>query len=299
VGSLGTKAEFKPPYLTNALIITDADAIRAVEDGSFSELSAAYTCDIDMTAGIFDGVAYDGIQRNIKGNHVALVPEGRAGHDVKVADAAMEGGEKMTLTEKLKEFLFENLINKGALKEMEEKANLNTLPIEEQAKDTEPVDQLADNIREMMQAAGLNPEDETAQKAFIAGMAASEKVDDEAEEKTADECGEPAKDEEAAKDEEPAKACDSKMVQDRAFYAALYKAAEDVAPFIGKINNPFAFDSAAAIYKKALDAKGVVTDGVDPSAYGAMVAMLQKPAAIPTGVEDDPINKMLQGIKSR
>jgi hypothetical protein len=83
--------------------------------------------------------------------------------------------------------------------------------------------------------------------------------------------------------------------------SALYTAAEEVAPYVGKISNPFAFDSAADIYKKALDAKGVEVEGVDPSAYGAMVKMLTKAAPIMNAVpvEVDPINEVLKGIKAR
>lgn len=311
VGSLGTDAKWSAPYLTNSLIVTDANAIKAIEDGSYSELSASYACDIDMSGGIFEGKSYDGVMRNIKGNHVALVHEGRAGHDVKVADSAMEGGEKvMGWQEKLKELLFDIITNKEAMKDiMNENEKMEQQEVTPaQATDIEPVDEVADEVREAMKAAGLDPEDKNAQKAFLAGMAAA-KVDDEEpakdEEQAQDEepCadGECAKDEEGCKDEEePTKASDSAMVHDKAFYAGLYKAAEDVAPFVGKISNPFAFDSAADIYKKALDKAGVVLDGVDPSAYGAMVSMLNKPSAIPQGApDDDPLNKVLMGIKAR
>ena len=297
VGSLGTDAKWEKPYLTNSLIVTDANAIKAIEDGSYSELSASYACDIDMSGGIFEGKSYDGVMRNIKGNHVALVHEGRAGHDVKVADSAMEGGEKMSWKEKLKDLLFDIITNKEAMKDiMNENEKMEQQEVPAQASDVEPVDEVADEVREAMKAAGLDPEDKNAQKAFLAGMAAA-KVDDE--EPCAD--GECAKDEEGCKDEEePAKASDSAMVHDKAFYAGLYKAAEDVAPFVGKISNPFAFDSAADIYKKALDKAGVVLDGVVPSAYGAMVSMLNKPSAIPQGApDDDPLNKRLMGIKAR
>ena len=113
VGSLGTDAKWEAPYLTNSLIVTDANAIKAIEDGSYAELSASYACDIDMTGGVFDGKTYDGVMRNIKGNHVALVPEGPSGHDVKVADSAMGGGEnEMNWMEKFKELLFMDLKNK-------------------------------------------------------------------------------------------------------------------------------------------------------------------------------------------
>ena len=319
VGSLGTDAKWEAPYLTNSLIVTDANAIKAIEDGSYAELSASYACDIDMTGGVFAGKTYDGVMRNIKGNHVALVPEGRAGHDVKVADSAMGGGEhEMNWMEKFKELLFDIITDKEAMKDImneneeieKQQAPAQQEPAPAQAADVEPVDELADEVREMMIAAGLDPEDKAAQKAFIAGMAAGKVADeDEAagqasdeEEKAADAEGEEkAQDEEEkpATDECGGKANDSAIVHDKAFYSSLYKAAEDVAPFVGKISNPFAFDSAADIYKKALDKAGVVTDGIDPSAFGAMVSMLNKPAAIPQGVvEEDPLNKRLMGIKS-
>lgn len=313
VGSLGTDSRWEAPYLKNSLIVTDSNAIKAIEDGSYSELSASYACDIDMTGGIFDGKAYDGVMRNIKGNHVALVPEGRAGHDVKVADSAIpEGGEnKMDWKDKIKQMLLEIITDKEAMtdimnenEKITEEVKTEVAP--EQAVDEEPVDEMADEVRQMMVAAGLDPEDKAAQKAFLAGMAAGKPVDDEAEEVPAV-ADEEAKDEEekAADESEEVKdecgtAKDSAMVHDRKFYAGLYKAAEDVAPFIGKVSNPFAFDSAAAIYKKALDKAGIATDGIDPSAFGAMVSMLAKPQAIPQGkVESDPLNDRLMSIKSR
>ena len=52
-----------------------------------------------------------------------------------------------------------------------------------------------------------------------------------------------------------------------------YQAAEIVKPLIGKVD-ALAIDSAASIYKMALDAKGIKTEGVHPSAYKALVEML-------------------------
>ena len=91
VGSMGTDAVFEKPYLKNSLTVTDAQAIQYIEDGTAKEISCSYRFTPDFTAGEYteaDGskVHYDFIMRDIKGNHVALVPEGRAGHDVKVAD---------------------------------------------------------------------------------------------------------------------------------------------------------------------------------------------------------------------
>lgn len=309
VGSLGTDAAFDAPYLTNSLTVTDADAIKRINSGEFRDLSAGYLCDVVMESGIFDGKSYDGRMKNIRGNHVALVREGRAGHDVRVADSALKGGDNMGDAWKTLFFDLTEAIKNGGDKPMEEikKEEIvkedsapdmtNTAPAVENAPevaethDEEPVDELADVVREGMKAAGLDPEDKAAQRAFMAGMAFSEDAKDEA----------PSED--ACKDAETADACakDSAPVFDKQMAAALYTAAEEVAPYVGKISNPFAFDSAADIYKKALDARGVEVEGVDPSAFGAMVKMLAKAAPIMDAapVEEDPINEVLKGIKAR
>jgi len=308
VGSLGTDAAFDAPYLTNSLTVTDADAIKRINSGEFRDLSAGYLCDVEMIDGIFDGKHYDGVMKNIRGNHVALVREGRAGHDVRVADSALKGGENMgdawktlffELTEALKNGgdTVEEIKKEEIMKEDSAPDMTNTAPAVENApevaetKDEEPVDVLADELREAMKAAGLDPEDKAAQKAFMAGIAYAKPMEDE----------KPAED--ACKDAETADACakDSAPVFDKQMAAALYTAAEEVAPFVGKISNPFAFDSAADIYKKALDAKGVEVEGVDPSAFGVMVRMLTKAAPIMDAapVEEDPMNDVLRGIKSR
>lgn len=50
------------------------------------ELSAGYRCVYDMVSGVWNGQPYDCIQRNIRGNHLALVSQGRMGPDVAVMD---------------------------------------------------------------------------------------------------------------------------------------------------------------------------------------------------------------------
>ena len=87
VGSLGDQAIWNPPYIDVALHVTDQDAIDAIKDGRFKELSAAYQYDPVLHYGEFDGSPYEVVMTNIRGNHVALVKEGRAGPDVVVADA--------------------------------------------------------------------------------------------------------------------------------------------------------------------------------------------------------------------
>ncbi|MFT8419615.1 MAG: DUF2213 domain-containing protein, partial [Acetobacter sp.] len=87
VGTTGTNASFTSPYLTNSLAIWNAGAIHNIRSGAQRELSCAYRYTPVMEAGQFEGQNYDGRMTNIRGNHVALVPSGRAGPDVVVADA--------------------------------------------------------------------------------------------------------------------------------------------------------------------------------------------------------------------
>lgn len=90
VGYTGTDAAFNAPYLDNSMVISVQTAIQGIENGSEQELSSAYYYDADMTPGTYEGVAYDGVMRNIKFNHVALVPRGRAGPDVMVGDSSIQ-----------------------------------------------------------------------------------------------------------------------------------------------------------------------------------------------------------------
>ena len=87
VGSLGDSAEWNPPYIDVSLHVTDQAAIDAIEQGRFKELSAAYQYEPVLQRGRFNDTPYDIVMKNIRGNHVALVREGRAGPDVVVADA--------------------------------------------------------------------------------------------------------------------------------------------------------------------------------------------------------------------
>lgn len=50
------------------------------------DLSLGYRCIYDFTAGSYNGQAYDCIQRKPRGNHIALVDQGRMGPGVKVLD---------------------------------------------------------------------------------------------------------------------------------------------------------------------------------------------------------------------
>jgi len=78
VGSVSESVVPEGDKVRASLMITDAAAIEALDAGK-SELSCGYTADVVLESGVWQGQPYDAIQRNIRGNHVALVDAGRAG----------------------------------------------------------------------------------------------------------------------------------------------------------------------------------------------------------------------------
>ena len=65
------------------LIIKDPGLVSDVENGVLREVSCGYYCTFEP---YLDGYK----QTHLVGNHVAVVPRGRAGHDVAIKDAAVE-----------------------------------------------------------------------------------------------------------------------------------------------------------------------------------------------------------------
>lgn len=103
IGSTGTDGAFRYPYLDNSLHFTVEDAIKRILDGSMRELSLSYRYTPDFTAGKTpDGEDYDFVMRGITANHVALVEQGRAGHDVLVQDSQMQVKHMDEMTDKTK-----------------------------------------------------------------------------------------------------------------------------------------------------------------------------------------------------
>lgn len=104
------KTENGEDVIMGNLVITDKDAIEAIENGDHTDLSCGYDCEIKDENGSY-------YQSNIRGNHVALCEEGRAGIarivDSKVKDKFSNGA--------LKDFKIESLIN--IVKERQEPTN--------------------------------------------------------------------------------------------------------------------------------------------------------------------------------
>jgi hypothetical protein len=83
VGQLEGLPRMDDTIVAGELVVQAEDALTAVESRQAREVSCGYECDIDPTPGeTASGERYDAIQRNIRYNHVALVPRGRAGSAV-------------------------------------------------------------------------------------------------------------------------------------------------------------------------------------------------------------------------
>ncbi len=76
--------------LGGTLVLTAQEAIDALEGGT-EELSAGYGCDIVKVDNKY-------CQRNVRANHIAIVPKGRAGASCRISDAALEVEEEADKT---------------------------------------------------------------------------------------------------------------------------------------------------------------------------------------------------------
>jgi hypothetical protein len=75
-------------YLLADLYVTDPRLIAEIADGAKREVSCGYNCEYDPS-----GAGYS--QRRIRGNHIAVVREGRAGPEVSIRDSKIRKGGKM------------------------------------------------------------------------------------------------------------------------------------------------------------------------------------------------------------
>ena len=223
VGSTGTDAAFHDPYLTNSLHIQDKKAIDRINDGSMRELSLAYRYKPIFTAGVSpDGEKYDFLMTDISANHLALVDEGRAGHEVLVYDSK-EGEKSMaeevktpqaTDEEPAKQEAAVAEVAKGVqdLVDLSKPAEPAAPAADEEcakpAEDEEP-DAIAALVKDLT-AAGLDPSKLPGLEDRLKALAAPTATDEECAKPAADEetapaqAAEPANDEETAPEAKPA-----------------------------------------------------------------------------------------------
>jgi hypothetical protein len=86
VGVVGGDVVRDGGFVKVPLALMDAKAIKAVQDGT-REISMGYVCDLAFEDGVTpDGEPYQAVQRDIRINHLALVPKGRAGPHCRIGD---------------------------------------------------------------------------------------------------------------------------------------------------------------------------------------------------------------------
>jgi hypothetical protein len=305
VGSTGTDAMFEAPYLKNSLVVWDSIAIAGIDSKEQCELSSAYRYTPDMTPGVYEGIAYDGVMRNIVGNHVALVEVGRAGPDVVVGDAdpfqqpmeydPMKASRKaIAVKAALGAYLRPLIAQDAAIGDLGALVRGVTAATfaQDQARIVKDVTAKFDKadpvvLAEVIKlAADAEPDDEKDDKK--PAQDEDEQRDDESDEDykkrmdakkaAADEEDEKAKkDDKAAMDAAIKSAVSSTEKATIQRMNAIRQAEKEVQPLIGDV---VAQDSAEAVYKLALDHAKVDLTGVHPSAYGAMVRMLPKPGEL-------------------
>ncbi len=87
-GVVGEEVYFKDKTLYGNIKLFSEKYLDQVIDGQGKrELSCGYRCEYEPKKGIFGDQAYDFIQRDIRGNHLASVNDGRMGAEVAVLDS--------------------------------------------------------------------------------------------------------------------------------------------------------------------------------------------------------------------
>lgn len=71
-------------FVSTKVKLIDQHAVKNALDGGRIELSVGYITKLDWTPGVWEGQRYDAIQRNIKGNHIALTVKARGGADLRL-----------------------------------------------------------------------------------------------------------------------------------------------------------------------------------------------------------------------
>jgi hypothetical protein len=102
IGYSGSQVRYNDGFVEVALVVTDQDAIEKIKRKDATEVSAGYKVDFDPTPGLTpEGEEYAGVQRNIRVNHIAIVPRGRAGPEVRLLLDRMDAADGVAIDPEL------------------------------------------------------------------------------------------------------------------------------------------------------------------------------------------------------
>lgn len=148
IGATGTDGKYASPYLMNSLHFFDKKARDLIESEALRELSLAYRYKPDFTPGkTEDGQEYDFIMRDISGNHLALVEQGRAGHEVLVYDSKRSDMDREEIANLVQDALDKKLSGiLGAFTKLAERVDKYVEKNTEPEAETEKVDETEEVI---------------------------------------------------------------------------------------------------------------------------------------------------------
>lgn len=277
IGTIGSDITFESGMLYGDLCVWDGYAIDLIESEKMKELSAGYGYTPDMTPGEYEGQHYDGVMRNIFGNHVALVERGRIGRDAIISDH-----QTVDLETEMK-------LKKGALPEVAAQIK-KALGMDADI----PENQLHAILTAVKLGMDVSPEDLVGAKDEDDGKKADAerkkleetdrddrdaKAEDEDDKKSEDEDDKKAEDED---DKDTKKAMDAALSATKndtiKQMTAMFSAVRDVEPLVGVITMD-GFTSADDVYKYALKQKGIACDGVTGVGLASMVKMAKDTAS--------------------
>jgi hypothetical protein len=278
IGALGDSITFKAPYLMAPMTIWDGEGINLIESGDQQEISSSYRYKPVMVPGITpDGEAFDGRMTEIFANHVAIVDHGRAGPDVLVHDNMPAGLAATTPSSAIPA-----AVAKRATAHDDKETEMSLM---ERLKGTLSAEDYK-ALDEMLTAGKANDEEEDDKKAKdeeVEVEVKGKKADDEDMDDKAKANDEDDDDGDKANDKAIALAVDSAVTvavksavaNVQREQAAIRDAERFVRPWVGDL--AIAFDSAADVYKAAIEANGRTVKDVHPSAYKAILEMMPKP----------------------
>ena len=281
VGVTHSNADFDGTYLTNGLSVWDNSAIAGIETEEQEELSSSYQYVADMTPGTTpNGEVYDGIMREIIGNHVALVETGRAGSDVLVADSLPPELKHMSKRKAaaIRATLKPLLAADADLEAEVRKALLALDEAEKEDKKDKPAEDEDDEEDDKKKKTADDEDDEDDSDDKKKKTADDE--DDEDDDKKDDKVSK------TAMDSAIRLAADSATKKAAQNFREIREAELAVRPLIGDV---VAMDSAADVYRTALEQSGVDIKGVHPSAFPSLVKMAisQKESSRPAALAQD------------
>jgi hypothetical protein len=320
IGSTGTDAAFDDPFLQNSAVIWDGSSINDIETETKRAWSCGYYYRADMTPGVFKGLRFDGVMRDIVGNHVALVEEGRAGPEVIVGDSLtgmvmlksrialmVHGALAAAIVPKLAQdakISFAGALDGVTAKNLPKRKDAVAKAVVALVKGKLAADEGLDveDVVEIIQAVqgvepDMAPEDDLMDDddkpavdadddciakmlAFLKGKISDEDLAELSQMTNGDAPAAMDDDNDDGVDDDkdtmPRAAMDAALKATRRAtlkeMAAIREAERAVRPLIGEVS--MSLDSAAKVYKLALDHAEVDVTGVHTSAYKSLVAML-------------------------